>query len=173
MTRSLLQFVAQNRGHGSFDEAGSDGVAGNVARADFAGDGHGQADQSGLRSGVVGLPRLAHLAENAGDVDDASPALLEHGADDLLDAEIRGSQIGLQDGVPVGALHAHDELIAGDAGVVDQDIDLAELGDGGLDGGLDLLFVGDIESEGRGFAAGGGDFGDQFVELFLIASGYG
>ncbi len=47
--------------------------------------------------------------------------------DDLLDAEIGGSEIGLQDGVPVGALHAHDELVAGDAGVVDQDVDFAEL----------------------------------------------
>ena len=90
-----------------------------------------------------------------------------------LDAEICGGQIGLQDGVPVGALHAHDELVAGDAGVVDQDVDLAELGDGGLDGGFDLLFVGDVERKGGGLAAGGGDFGDQFVQLLLIARGGG
>ena len=79
----------------------------------------------------------------------------------------------MEDGVPVGALHAHDELVAGDAGVVDQDVDFAELGDDGFDRGFDLLFVGDVESEGGGLAAGGGDFADQFVQFFLIASGYG
>ncbi len=64
-------------------------------------------------------------------------------------------------------------MVAGDAGVVDEDVDFAELGDGGFHGGLDLLFVGDVESEGYRLAAGGGDFADQFVQFFLIARGYG
>jgi hypothetical protein len=79
----------------------------------------------------------------------------------------------LQHGIPVGALHAHDQLVAGDAGVVDQDVDFAELGDGGFDGFLDLVFVGDVEGEGRGLAAGRGDFGDEVVEFFLSAGGDG
>ena len=142
---------------------GGDGVAGNVAGANFSGDSHGEADQSGFRCGVVGLSGLAHLAEDAGDVDDASPALFEHGADHRLNAEIGRSEIGLQNGVPVGAFHAHDELVAGDAGIVDQDVDFAELGDDGFDGGFNLLFVGNVESECGCCAAGGGDFGDQFI----------
>src|SRR5271157_1293391 len=96
----LLELVAQNRRHGGFDESGSDGVARNVARADLARNGHGQADQSCFGRSVVRLPRLAHLTENAGDVDDAPPTLLKHGADDLLNAEVGRSEIGLQDGVP-------------------------------------------------------------------------
>src|SRR5271170_262905 len=169
----LLELVAEHVGHGSFDEAWSDCVASNVARSQFAGDGHGQADEPGFRRGVVGLSRLPHLAEDAGDVDDASPALLEHGGGDLLDAEICGGKVSLQDGVPVSALHAHDELVAGDAGVIDQDVDLAELADGGLDGGLDLPFVGDVEGKGRGLAACGGDLVHQIIQLVLITRGYG
>ncbi len=42
-----------------------------------------------------------------------------------------------------------------------------------FDRGLDLLFVGDIESESGGFAASRGDFIDQFVQLLLIACGHG
>jgi hypothetical protein len=67
-----------------------------LRRGDFAGHGHGQADESGFGGGVVGLAGLSGLAEDAGDVDDASPALFEHGADDLLDAEIGGGQVGLR-----------------------------------------------------------------------------
>lgn len=87
--------------------------------------------------------------------------------------EICGSEIGLQHGVPVSPLHPHDELVAGDAGVIDQDVDFAELADGCFHRRLNLLFVGDVESEGRGLAAYGGDLLDQFVQLLLITRGYG
>ena len=115
---------------------------------------------------------MSHLAEDASDVDDASPALFEHGANDLLDAEISGSEVRLQHGVPVGAFHPHDELVAGDAGIVDQDVDLAELGDGRLDRGFNLLFVADIEGEGGCFAVCGGDLIHQLIQLVLIARGH-
>ena len=78
----------------------------------------------------------------------------------MLDAEIGGGEIGLEDGVPVGALHAHDQLVAGDAGVVDQDVDFAELGDCGFDCGFNLVFVGYVERECGRLAACGGDFVD-------------
>jgi hypothetical protein len=47
------------------------------------------------------------------------------------------------------------------------------LGDGGFDPDFDLFFVGYVEGEGGGFASGGGDFADQFVQLLLIAGGGG
>ena len=129
----LFEIVAEHFRHGGFDESGCYRVASNVARSQFASDGHGEADQAGFRRGVISLPCLPHLAEDARDVDDASPALLEHGSGDVLDAEVCRSKIGLQNGVPIGTLHAHDQLVAGDAGVVDQDIDLAQLRDRTLD----------------------------------------
>ena len=45
--------------------------------------------------------------------------------------------------------------------------------DGRLDRRLDLFFVGNIEGKGRGFAARACDFVNQFVQLVLIARGYG
>ncbi len=170
---ALLELVAQRSRHSGFDEARRNGVASNVAGANFARNGHGKPDQSCLRRRVIGLACLAHLAEDAGDVDDASPALLEHRAHDLLGAHISGSEISLQHRIPVGTLHPHDQLVARDAGVVDQDVDLAELGDRRLDGGLDLFLVVYVDGEGCGFAAGAANLIDQFVELFLIAGGDG
>ncbi len=64
-------------------------------------------------------------------------------------------------------------MVAGDAGVVDEDVDLAELGEGLFDSGLDLVFVGYVDNEGGGLASGGGDGGDEFVELLAVAGGGG
>ncbi len=116
---------------------------------------------------------LAHLTENTGDVDDASPALFEHGADDLLNAEIGGGQVRLQNGIPVGTLHSHHELIAGDAGVVDQDVDLPELRNRRLHHGLDLLFLAYVECQRGSVAARRGNFVNQFIQPFLVACGNG
>ena len=65
--------------------------------------------------------------------------------DHLLGAEVGGSQIGIEHGVPVGALHAHDQLVAGDAGVVNQDVNLAELRERSFEGGFDLVFFRHVE----------------------------
>jgi hypothetical protein len=63
-------------------------------------------------------------------------------------------------------------LVTRDAGVVHENVDLAELGDGGFDRRLDLLFVGDVEGEGRGLTAACGNLIYQLLQLLLIASGY-
>src|SRR4029077_16863710 len=95
--------------------------------------------------------------------------LLEHGTDDLLYAEICRRQIRAEHSVPVGTLHAHYELIACNPGVVDQDVDLAELGKHRFTGGLDLRFIADVNREGRSFPACPGNFPYQFIKLLLIA----
>ena len=82
---------------------------------------------------------------------------------------IGAGEIGVDDGVPVGALHAHDQLVAGDAGVVDQDIDLAEVRKSGLDCGFHVVFGCDIHLESGGVAACGFDLFDHGGEFFFIA----
>jgi len=42
-----------------------------------------------------------------------------------------------------------------------------------FDSGLDLVFVGYVDNEGGGLASGGGDGGDEFVELLAVAGGGG
>ena len=118
------------------------------------------------------MASLSHLAEDAGDADDPSPALFEHGTDYLLDAEIGGGQIGVEDGVPIGALHAHEQLIAGDASVIDQNVDFAELRHRRFDAGLYLLFVRNVHDEGSSVATGSRDLSYQFVEFLTITRGY-
>ena len=78
-----------------------------------------------------------------------------------------------EDVVPVAGASCAGEAVLGDAGVVDQDVDGAEVGEDGFGAGLDGVFAGDVEGEGFGGAAGGGDFGGDGFELVEIAGGEG
>src|SRR5580704_2451330 len=118
--RVLPEIVGESGSHGGFDEPWRDRVASYVARPDLAGDGHGQTDQAGFRRRIVGLASLTHLAEDRRYVDDSTPTLLEHRADHLLNAQIGRGQICIENGIPVGALHAHDELVTSNPCVVDE-----------------------------------------------------
>src|ERR1051325_12253636 len=60
------------------DEARRHGVHEHVARRQFLGDGLGEPDQPGLRRAVIRLPLVARDADDARDVDDPSPAALDH-----------------------------------------------------------------------------------------------
>ena len=71
----------------------------------------------------------------------------------LLDAEVRAGEIGAHDGVPIVGLHAHGQAVAGDGGVVDQNVELAEFFEDLLEAGFDLFAVGDVHFHGEGFAA--------------------
>jgi hypothetical protein len=63
----------------------------------------------------------------------------------LLYAEQRKMLLRLkQNGIPICLIHHHDELVTGDAGIVDQDIDLPLSLDGVLDHLLDLVGLGDV-----------------------------
>ena len=66
---------------------------------------------------------IAHRAHDRTDIDDAAFAGLHHAAQHGLGQAIDGFQIGFHDGIPVFFLHAHQQLVTGDAGIVDQDAD--------------------------------------------------
>ena len=55
-------------------------------------------------------------------------------------------------------------ICAGYSGVVDEDVDAAELGDGALDEGVDLFGVGDVGGYGDGPAAIGQDGVDGLLD---------
>jgi hypothetical protein len=63
-------------------------------------------------------------------------------------------QVGAQHIVPVRALHRHHQPVAGDAGVVHQDLDLAEALEHRFGAGLDRLLAGYIQRKRRRLAAG-------------------
>ena len=95
---------------------------------------------------------------------------LQHGPEKRLGEQKRAGEVGREHVVPVGALHAHHEAVAGDAGVVDEDLDFAEAIEDGLGAGLDGVFAGHVEGEGSRLAAGRGDLRRHFGELGFVAS---
>ena len=165
----LLEVVSQNSSHICLNETWCHRIASDVARSEFASDRFGQADQACFGRCIVRLPSLPYLAEDAGDVDNAAPTLFEHGTDDLLRAQVGRGQVGAEDRIPIGTLHAHDELIACDSGVVDEDIDFPKLGNDLFEGGLDLFFVAYVHYKGGSFSAGVLNFCRQFIELRLVS----
>src|SRR5258708_5493260 len=169
----FFHFVGKDCRHGRLDETGSHGVDRDVARSDFDGDGFGEADEAGFGGDVVGLPGVAAFGDDGRDVDDPAGAGFHHRRQHLLDADVCAGKIGSDDRVPIVRLHAHGQAVAGDGGVVDEDIDLAEFFEDGFEAGFDLVDVGDVHFYGEGFAALGNNFLDEFGKFFLVASGDG
>ena len=97
------------------------------------------------------------------------PALLQHRADYGLDQQEWPGEVGVDHVVPIGAFHAHDQLVAGHARIVHQNVDLAEARDYGLHSRLDLLFAADVHLERRCLAAFAVDLAGKLLQFLLIA----
>ena len=67
------------------------------------------------------------------------PLRLEHRPGDGLGHVERAEQVRLEDLAPGLGAHPHDQVVAGDAGVVDEDVDLAERLERGLDDAVGRL----------------------------------
>ena len=158
------QFV----GHVGGDEARGHGVAGDVAAGEFAGDGFGEADQAGLAGGVVGLAGVADQADDRGDVDDARVLGFHQHAHEGFHGVEGALEIGVEHGVPVLLLHAHEQAVAGDAGVVDEDVHRAEFVADFLGEFLHGGVIGHIHGVGGG---GAGKLGVDFLRGLAAARG--
>ncbi len=170
---AVFLLVGEDGGHGGFDVAGCHGIHGYRPTGELAGEGFGEADETGFGGGVVGLAGLSGFAYYGGDIDDAAPPVFDHLRHDGLSHEEGSGEVGGEDVVPVFALHAHGEDVAGDSGVVDEDVDGTEVGEGGFGAVADGFFAGDVEGEGVSGSAGGVDGVGDFVELIQIAGGEG
>src|SRR5271157_3224825 len=169
LPHALFQLRRQERRHGRLYEPGRHRIHRDVARSHLACHRHGQANQPCFRRRVIRLTHLPDLSKDAGYVDDPSPALLQHRAHHGLDQQERPGKICVDHFVPVCALHAHDELIAGHAGVVYQDVDLAKARDRSFHSSLDLLFAADIHLERRRLSAFAVDLAGKLLQLLLVA----
>src|SRR5690606_28660127 len=104
-----------------------------------------------------GLPGVTNQPNDGRNINNAPPALAGHRAQDALSPVEAGGEVGLDDVVPVLLSHAQVQHVAGDARVVDEDINIlvnleqicASLGNG--------LGVGDVHREGLGLLAFGLD----------------
>ena len=82
-------------------------------------------DHAGLGGRVVGLAAVARDAGHRRQPDD-SPALADGAvSDETLGKPLRSKQIDGDHRVPAGVVHVGQQLVAGDARVVDQDVGAA------------------------------------------------
>ncbi|CAB4924196.1 unannotated protein [freshwater metagenome] len=144
----------RHRGGGHRD----DGVHGDLRPGQLHRPGAHHADDPGLGRGVVGLAEVADLAGGGADADDpAALALLAQLHRGGAGAGERAAQVGGDDRVELLVGHLPQRGVAQDAGVVDQHVQPAELGDGAVDQRLGGLAGPDGHDLGDGAAPVGGD----------------
>src|SRR5690606_2537599 len=169
---------------GSFGQSGPDQaerhrVDRDVVAAPLLGQGLGQVGYARLRGGVVGLPGVATQSGDRRDVDDLAAGhrlpvglrLLHRRGDHRLrgpqDPE-RRLEVHVQDGVPLLVGHLLHDRVPRVAGVVDDDVQSAELLDRGVDEPLGEAVLGDTADTRDGLATGFGDGGNGLLGRSLV-----
>ena len=131
-------------------EAGADGGDANAFVAELGVEAFGESYEGELCGGVGKHVGDGHLAADGSDVDDGGAA--GSGEGDLFTQVREGGPGGVEGGEEVdlhGALEdveglGFDGAYVDDAGVVDQDVDAAEAGDGFVDEALGFLGLGEV-----------------------------
>src|SRR5215469_3770160 len=101
------------------------------------------------------------------DIDDRATANLAHLGDRVLHPEKRAARVDVHDLVPgLGVVEVLDRAAA-DPGIVDQDVELAEFLDRGLDDIPPVGFVGDVEMLEARRAVGRDNLGDDLLALVV------
>jgi hypothetical protein len=116
----------------------------------------GQRHESCLGGAISRRVRVAFLAGNRSDADDAAVFLGDHPRHDGAAAQERTGEVDLDHLAPVlRRVLPHRFVWAVHAGIVHQNVDLTHLADRGVRRGCDRLGVGDVDGRGMGFADGG------------------
>lgn len=174
-------FLRNGIGHIGGDETGGNGVDRYLAAGNFLSHGLGEADDTGLGGRVVALAHVAGDAHNGGNVDDAACRTLHEGALQGFHKEEYALEVGGEHGIPVAFLHAHEQAVLGDAGVVHQDIDggvfcqdvlHAGFNGGGIGhiAGECLAAIGEFGIDGLCSAAAGGGVAGNKDDLGTLCS---
>ena len=141
--------------HVGGDIAGADGVDGDAGPGALLGQRLGEADVAGLGGGIVDLADLALLAVDRGDGDDAAELAVAHAAPHRMGHVEDADRLVSMTSFHCSARHLVEHGVAGDAGIVDQHVDRAEIG-------LDLADAG-----GAGIVVGDRPFVDRDAGLRL------
>jgi hypothetical protein len=145
----LQHLVGHGRENGRLDEARGDRVHAHALGPELARPGLGEADDAELRGRIVRLPEVAVDADDAAGVEDHARALRDQGIDHGLGTMEDPAQVDVDDGVELLQRHLLQPRVLGDAGVVDEHVDTAELGLHRGDHGVDLGAVGDVDDEAQ------------------------
>jgi len=122
---------------------------------------------------VIGLAGVAHLRDDGGDIDDAAGAGAHHGGERLLDAEMGAGQIGSNDASQSSSFHTKREAVAGDCGVVHENIQTPYFSMTCLKPAFNLFGVGSSIFYGDGFTTRGTKFLPLARRVFLRCARHG
>ena len=168
--------MAEAGGYG----AGADGADADAIGAQVFGHAIGHAEKSPFGGAVEAASGERIFAGERADVDNVSAAAGNHSGDYGAAGEEHSFQIGVQYSVPVAFGAFVDGAEAAGAGVVDEEVDGAEMGKGFFDEGGDLGGGGDVGGHGEDVVGFGRRFGRQLgneagaggFERIGIASAY-
>src|SRR5690606_32771389 len=113
-------------GEGRIDQARNDCVDGDAVLAEFQGGRLHQADNAPFRGGISSTILRAVLSLRRGGNDDAAAAVLHQVRSYRADRVAGAGQIDIDLVVPVRILHFEDGFESLDAGIGEEDVDLAE-----------------------------------------------
>eukprot|EP00754_Rhynchopus_humris_P036759 Rhum_TRINITY_DN18852_c0_g1::Rhum_TRINITY_DN18852_c0_g1_i1::g.168597::m.168597 len=147
---------------------GGDGVAEHVVLGALLSKRLGKAHKTHLGTRVVRLADVAEQAGGGGRAEDTAELLLKHVRPRCLRDGVRALQVHRHDEVPVVVGHLLEAAVAQDAGVVDHDVNAAEVLDRCRH---DLLAELDAVVVGRRLAANGADLGDNLVGDAVAVAG--
>ena len=133
--------------------AGGDGVDLDAVGGPFVGEGFGELADGALAGGVSGNRDAAEKREQGGDVDDFAGAAGDHVLAGGAAGDEDAVEVDVEDGVPVGVGVVDGGGAFDDAGVVDENVEVALPGDGLVDEALDGGAVGEVGGDGVGVEA--------------------
>ena len=152
---ALFYLFGQGVGHFGNDEAGSNGVGTDAARSHLFSDGLRKSDHTGFRSRIVALSGIAADTHHGRHIDNRTAALARHDRRNGVNEVESRFQIDVQHGVPLRFAHAHHQAVFGDAGIIDQNVDAAEILHDLVDHFVRIFKVGGVRSVSFGFYAQG------------------
>ena len=140
----LRRLFRQDVGQLGLHVARRDDVRAHVAAAELLRERLREPDDPRLRRGVVRLAPVAVDADDRGDVDDRSGALLHHRPRHRPAGVEDRREVGVDHGAPVVVAHPGEQAVAGQARVVDEDVEVAR----GLDERERRRGIGDVGLHG-------------------------
>ena len=149
-----VDLLARALGEVGVDPARQHRVDLDVVGGPGAGAGARELHDAALARGIGRREAGAEDRHHRADIDDLAAAGRLHRRIDRLRAQEGAGEVGLDHAVPLGDVERVRRLADVDAGVVDEDVDAAELAGDALDHGGDRGLVGDVGGHGDRLGAG-------------------
>ncbi len=163
--------------HFGVGEAGGQAVDTDVVGGKGFGAVSGEGDEGCLGGGIVDIALFEEDAGQGRDVDDAAIALLDHFVFDGPGGKEGAIHVDIEHALPLGKAELVVVFGGGDSGVVDQELDGAEVVADFGDDVLHFFLLGNVRLDGDGLAAVGFDLGTDFLGggfvLLVVAGDFG